>query len=135
MQWAASSRACHKGGLVVVAAPRHVTCIVICLAVKRGVSPNERRRQYGHQARQRWPPSGAGETFTTCDSTRQAQEEAMVAIPLERLRALPATARCVGCSRRPHHFAGILDKDDMGFSKSQGRSLVGSGTSVRRDKR
>lgn len=53
-------------------------------------------------------------------------------IPLERLKALSATARCVECSRRPsYRTQKLVDRDHARSNKIQGRSLVGSGTSVR----
>ncbi len=42
-------------------------------------------------------------------------------IPLERLRALPATARCGGCSRRT---SKLVDRDHLRFN-IQDRSLAG----------
>ncbi len=42
-------------------------------------------------------------------------------IPLERLRALPATERCVGCSRRT---CKLVDRDHLRFNM-QDRSLAG----------
>ncbi len=68
------------------------------------------------------------------DGTHGYCADCGIGIPLARLRVLPATARCVGCRRR-YHLAGTLDEDGMRSTKSQGRSLVGSGTSVRRDER
>jgi len=53
-------------------------------------------------------------------------------IPLERLRALPSTARCVGCSRRTRRF---VDRDHLRLSKVGGRSLAGFGPPVRRVER
>ena len=47
-------------------------------------------------------------------------------IPLERLRALPSTSRCVGCSHQ------VVDRDHLRSNKIGGRSLAGFGTSVRR---
>ena len=55
-------------------------------------------------------------------------------IPLERLRALPATNRCVGCSHRsspPPHTP--LDRDELLLTNEIGdRSSGGFGPSVRR---
>ena len=50
-------------------------------------------------------------------------------IPLERLRALPATSRCLGCS---HQFA---NRDRLRTNKVGGRSLPGFGPAARRGER
>lgn len=53
-------------------------------------------------------------------------------IPLERLRALPATARCVRCSRRfSHGTRKLVDWDHPSSNKIRSRSPAGSGMSVR----
>jgi RNA polymerase-binding transcription factor DksA len=54
-------------------------------------------------------------------------------IPLERLRALPATKRCVGCSQRSSPpTSTLLDRDQQRTNKVGGRSLAGFGPPVRR---
>ncbi len=59
-----------------------------------------------------------------------------IGIPLQRFRALPATARCVGCGRRSsHRTRKLVDRDHPRSNKIQGRSLAGPGISVRRDER
>jgi len=50
-------------------------------------------------------------------------------IPLERLRALPSTNRCVGCSHQ------VVDWDHLRTNKIGGRSLAGFGPPVRRVER
>ena len=59
-----------------------------------------------------------------------------IGIPLERLRALPATATCVGCSRRSsHRTRKLVDRHHPRSNKIQGRSLAGPGMSVRGEER
>ena len=59
-----------------------------------------------------------------------------IGIPLQRLRALPATARCVGCGRRSsHRTRKLVDRDHPRSNKIQGRSLAGPDMSVRGDER
>jgi RNA polymerase-binding transcription factor DksA len=53
-----------------------------------------------------------------------------IGIPLERLRALPATARCVGCSHRFSHWTRELVRDHLSSDQIPGRSLAGLGSSV-----
>ncbi len=45
-------------------------------------------------------------------------------IPLDRLRALPATPRCVRCSQRTCQY---IDRDHLRTHHSRGRSLAGLG--------
>ncbi|MDH3399284.1 MAG: TraR/DksA C4-type zinc finger protein [Acidimicrobiia bacterium] len=52
-------------------------------------------------------------------------------IALKRLRALPAAARCVGCSRRsPGRTYESVDRDQPRPDETQGRSLAGVGASA-----
>ncbi len=52
-------------------------------------------------------------------------------IPLQRMRALPATASCIECSRRSSHRThNLVDRDHLRSERSQGRSLAGHGVSV-----
>jgi RNA polymerase-binding transcription factor DksA len=52
-------------------------------------------------------------------------------IPLQRLRALPATATCVECGRRSSHRArNLVDREHLRSVRVRGRSLAGFGVSV-----
>jgi len=54
-------------------------------------------------------------------------------IPLARLRALPATANCVKCSRRSsHRICELVYRDHVRSNKIRARSVAGHGTSVPR---
>jgi RNA polymerase-binding transcription factor DksA len=52
-------------------------------------------------------------------------------IPLQRLRALPATATCVECGRRSSHRArNLVGREYLRSVRVRGRSLAGFGVSV-----
>ena len=54
-------------------------------------------------------------------------------IPFERLRALPATSRCVRCSHRSSlRTRTLVDRDHLRTNKLGGRSLAGFSPAVRR---
>lgn len=50
-------------------------------------------------------------------------------IPLQRLRALPATANCIECSRTPSHRVArnLVDRDHLRSQRIRGRSPDGFG--------
>ncbi|MCP3973132.1 MAG: hypothetical protein GY720_01415, partial [bacterium] len=50
-------------------------------------------------------------------------------IPLQRLRALSATASCIACSRTPSHRVArnLVDRDHLRFRRIRGRPLAAFG--------